>query len=198
MSWDRSQIMNPRGGFLGWIDRVRYREIYRQAIGLLLVLACALAASPGHVRVMAGFSIAAAGQLFRIFAAGTIFKNRQLARHGAYALVRHPLYLGNILIIGGFALAGASVFVALAALLFFLIWYPAAIAYEDDKLERMFEDEWRRWATETMAIFPGRCKWDRFVRARWNARQALIRNGELPISLYLAACAAWLWYRAHA
>ncbi len=197
MSWDRSESMSKRSGLAGWIDRIRYREIYRQAIGLLLVLVCALATQPGHGRVMAGFVIAAAGELFRIYAAGTIFKNRELATVGAYSLVRHPLYLGNILILGGFALACANIWVALAILLFFLFWYPAAIAYEDRKLEGLFGDAWRDWSRDINALLPRRFEARALAGAQWNARQSLVRNGELLITLYLAACGAWLWLRAH-
>jgi len=197
MSWDRSEIMSRRTGLLGWFDRIRYKEIYRQALGLLLVLVCALLAEPGHGRILAGLVIAAAGQVFRIYAAGTIFKNRQLASDGAYSLVRHPLYLGNILILGGFVLASANLYVAAAVLLFFLVWYPAAIAYEDAKLERLFGDEWRAWSQGTRAVVPVRIDWSRLAAPEWNARQALLRNGELPITIYLLACAAWLWWRAY-
>jgi protein-S-isoprenylcysteine O-methyltransferase Ste14 len=197
MAWDRSEIMQRRSGVLGWFDRIRYREIYRQSIGLLLILVCAIAAEPGHGRVLAGFAMAAAGQAFRIFAAGTIFKNRQLATSGAYALVRHPLYLGNILILGGFVLASANLWVALAVLVFFLVWYPAAVAYEDGKLERLFEDEWRDWRARTGAVFPRGVDWRGLAAARWQARQSLLRNGELPITIYLLACGAWLWFRSH-
>jgi protein-S-isoprenylcysteine O-methyltransferase Ste14 len=197
MSWDRSEIMDRRSGLLGWVDRVRYKEIYRQALGLLLVLVCALFAEPGHGRVLAGLAFAAAGQLFRIYAAGTISKNKQLASNGAYAVVRHPLYLGNILILGGFSVAAANLYVAIAVGLFFLIWYPAAVRYEDAKLERIFGEEWRAWSEDTHAVLPSRLDWARFTDAQWNARQSLLRNGELPITIYLAACAAWLWLRAH-
>jgi protein-S-isoprenylcysteine O-methyltransferase Ste14 len=197
MSWDRSEIMNPRSGILGWIDRVRYKEFYRQAIGLLLILVCALVTEPGHGRILAGFGIAGVGEVFRIYAAGTIFKNRQLATHGAYSLVRHPLYLGNILILAGFALACANLWAALSVLVFFLVWYPAAIAYEDGKLERLFEAEWRSWRSGTNAVFPGRFSWRELTDAQWNAKQSLLRNGELPITIYLVACGAWLWARAH-
>lgn len=198
MSRDRSQSMNRRSGLLGWFDRIRFREVYRQALGLLLVVICAAMAEPGHGRVLAGLAIAAAGQLFRIFAAGTIFKNRQLATQGAYALVRHPLYLGNILILGGFSLACGSIWLAVVVLLFFLVWYPAAVAYEDAKLENLFGEAWRRWRRDTPAVFPRRLHGSRIVAAGWNARQSLLRNGELAISLYLIACAFWLWGRAHA
>ena len=196
MSRDRSEIMNRRSGLMGWVDQVRYKEIYRQVIGLLLVAVCAWVAEPGQQRILIGFGIAIAGQLFRIFAAGTIFKNHKLASSGAYALVRHPLYLGNILILGGFSLASGSLFAALVIIAFFAIWYPAAIRYEDAKLERIFEDDWRNWSTGTNAVLPGKFSWQALTNAHWNARQSLIRNGELYIAVYLVACAVWLWLRA--
>jgi protein-S-isoprenylcysteine O-methyltransferase Ste14 len=197
MSWDRSESMNRRSGLLGWWDTIRYKEIYRQALGLLLIAVCAWATEAGHQRVLAGFAIAIAGQAFRTFAAGTIFKNRKLASSGAYALVRHPLYLGNILILGGFALASGNWIVALVVLLFFTIWYPATVRYEDAKLERLFGDEWRQWSKGTRAVLPGRFSWQALTDTSWSARQSLIRNGELYISIYLAVCAAWLWAGAH-
>ena len=196
MSRDRSEIMNRRSGLLGWVDQVRYKEIYRQAVGLMLIAVCAWATTPGQQWLVAGFAIAGAGQLFRIFAAGTIFKNHKLASTGAYALVRHPLYLGNILILAGFALASGSLVVTGAIVVFFLFWYPAAIRYEDAKLERIFEQEWRDWSMGTNAVLPGRLRWKSLTDAHWNARQSLVRNGELYITIYLVACAGWLWLRS--
>ena len=197
MSWDRSEVMNRRSGLLGWFDKVRYKEIYRQTLGLILVAVCAAFAVTGHWNIIIGLLIALAGQLFRIFAAGTIFKNKELASDGAYSLVRHPLYLGNILILGGFSLASGNLWVALAVLLFFLIWYPATISYEDAKLERIFGDDWRTWSEGTNAVFPNRFNWSKLTATQWNARQSLLRNGEFIISVYLLACAAGLWWRAY-
>lgn len=196
MTRDRSEIMNPRSGLAGWFDRLRYREIYRQVVGLLLVAVCAWLATPGESRVIVGLVIAAAGQVFRTYAAGTIFKNRKLATRGAYSLVRHPLYLGNVMILGGFALSAGSIVLWAVIILFFLVWYPAAVRYEDAKLERLFEDEWRQWRSRTNAIFPGRFDWYELTDAQWSARQSLIRNGELYITLYLAACAIGLWLQS--
>lgn len=197
MSRDRSEQMNRRQGLPGWFDTVRYKEIYRQAFGLILIAVCAWAADAGHQRVIVGLAIAVAGQLFRVFAAGSIFKNRQLATTGAYALVRHPLYLGNVLILGGFALAAGDWAVAAAIVVFFLVWYPPAIRYEDTKLERIFGDDWREWARDRNAVLPGRFSMKSMLATSWSAHQSLIRNGELYITIYLAACAAWLWSRAH-
>lgn len=198
MGRDRTEVIGARTGLAGLVDRIRYKEIYRQALGLLLIAVCAWFTAPGGPWVLAGLLIALAGQLFRIFAAGTIFKNRKLASSGAYALVRHPLYLGNFLILFGFGLACANPWVIGVLVLFWLVWYPAAIRYEDRKLEQLFGEPWREWSRGTNAVFPKSLDFARLTATQWNARQSLIRNGELYITVYLAACAWWLWTSAWA
>lgn len=193
MSSDRIQRKGNRSGALGWLDSIRYNEILRQGIGLLLVAVCAYFARAGSTLVIIGLTMAVLGQLFRIYAAGFIHKNTQLASTGPYALVRHPLYLGNFLILIGFALAGNNMYVWLGVVVFFLIWYPAAISYEDSKLESIFADEWRAWSKNIHAIIPGRFKWADLKAEGWDTYQSLIRNGELPITLYLGSCGIWLW-----
>ncbi len=178
---------------MGWFDGVRYNEILRQGVGLLLVAVSAYFARPGTLLVLIGLAIAAFGQIFRIYAAGFIHKNKQLATNGPYALVRHPLYLGNVLILFGFTLAANNLYVWAAVLLFFLIWYPAAISYEDSKLESIFADEWHEWSKNIHAIIPGRFKWADLKSDGWDTYQSLIRNGELPITLYLGSSGIWLW-----
>ena len=195
---ERTTRMGNRTGLLGLFDRIRFNEILRQGIGLLLVAVCAYFAKPDSGTVAIGLAMAVVGQVFRIYAAGFIHKNKQLASTGPYALVRHPLYLGNFLILIGFTLACAKLYVVAVVILFFLIWYPAAIAYEDSKLERIFEDEWREWSKNIHAIIPGRFRWADLKTDGWDTYQSLIRNGELPISLYLLSCGIWLWVVAHA
>ena len=194
---ERTTRMGNRTGLLGLFDRIRYNEILRQGLGLLLVAVCAYYAKPDVGTVIVGLAMAFVGQVFRIYAAGFIFKNKQLASNGPYALVRHPLYLGNFLILIGFTLACANLYVVAVVILFFLIWYPAAIAYEDSKLERIFEDEWRAWSKNIRAIIPGRFRWADLKADGWDTYQSLIRNGELPISLYLLSCGIWLWVVSH-
>ena len=195
---ERTTRMGNRTGLLGLFDRIRFNEILRQGIGLLLVAVCAYFAKPDSGTVAIGLAMAVVGQVFRIYAAGFIHKNKQLASNGPYALVRHPLYLGNFLILIGFTLACANLYVVAGVILFFLIWYPAAIVYEDSKLERIFEDEWRAWSKNIHAIIPGRFRWADLKSDGWDAYQSLIRNGELPISLYLLSCGIWLWVVTHA
>jgi protein-S-isoprenylcysteine O-methyltransferase Ste14 len=195
---DRINMMGKRTGLMGLFDRIRFDEILRQVIGLLLVAVCAHFTKPDSGTVAIGLALAVVGQVFRIYAAGFIHKNKQLASTGPYALVRHPLYLGNFLILIGFTVASANLYVTIGVVLFFLIWYPAAIAYEDSKLENIFEDEWREWSKNIRAIIPGRFRWTDLKAEGWDTYQSLIRNGELPISLYLLSCGIWLWVVSHA
>ena len=195
MGSNRSQKMGSRKGFAGLIDRLRFHEASRQGFGLLLVLVCALSTVPGESRVIAGFILAAVGQAWRIYAAGVIYKNKQLATTGAYSLVRHPLYLGNFLILVGFTLACGNWIVLLLVAFFFLFYYPAAIRYEDHKLEGIFRDDWRAWSANIPAMFPTGLKWQANTEAEWDMQQSLIRNGELIYTIFMAGCAVLLWYR---
>ena len=195
---NRSEKMGNRQGFPGLIDRLRYNEASRQGFGLLLVPVCALFTLPGEHRILAGFALAVIGQGWRIYAAGVIYTNKRLATTGAYSLVRHPLYLGNFLILAGFTLACGNWIIALLVAFFFLFYYPAAIRYEETKLESIFDDDWRAWSGNIPAMFPTAMKWQANTEAEWNMRQSLIRNGELFYTLYMIACAVWLWYRAMA
>ena len=195
MGKNRSEKMENRRGFAGLVDHLRYHEASRQGFGFLLVLVCAIFVVPGDSRIIAGFAVAVIGQGWRSYAAGVIHKNRRLATTGAYSLVRHPLYLGNFLILTGFTLASGNLLVALIVFFFYLFYYPAAIRYEDAKLENIFGDEWRAWSGSIPAMFPSKLIWQTNTAAEWNLRQSLIHNGELIYTIYMTACAAWLWHR---
>ncbi len=199
MAPSRVDRIGKREGLAGVIDRLRYHEASRQGFGLILLWVCAWYAAPaGENRIVIGLVIAALGQLWRIYAAGVIYKNKRLATTGAYSLVRHPLYLGNFLILAGFTLAAGNWIVAAVVAFFFLFYYPAAIRYEDHKLEGIFGDEWRQWSAGISGMFPTRLKWRANEDAEWNARQSFIRNGELVYTLFEVGAAVLLWYRAAA
>ncbi len=193
----RTEKMGDRKGLAGIIDGLRYHEASRQGFGLLLLLVCAYFTMPaGEQRIIAGFVIAALGQLWRIYAAGVIYKNKRLATTGAYSLVRHPLYFGNFLILVGFMLACGNWMVAAAVLFFLLFYYPAAVRYEDHKLQNLFGEEWQAWGTKTPAMFPTRLRWQSNQEAEWDLRQSMIRNGELVYTVFEIGAAVLLWYRA--
>jgi len=196
MTRNRAEKMGGRRGLGGMLDSLRYHEVSRQGLGLLLLPVCAWFVEPGFNRIHIGLFIAVLGQVWRIYAAGVIYKNKQLATTGAYSLVRHPLYLGNFLILGGFALACGQWGVIALAFGFVLFYYPAAVRYEDNKLARIFGEEWQAWSNTVPAVFPSHLRWRANTDAEWNARLSLLRNGELIISVFLLACAWFMLYRA--
>ena len=83
------------------------------------------------------------GLWLRGYAAGYVKKNSELTMTGPYAHVRNPLYLGSILIAGGFGVALMSLPFAIALLVFFLLIYVPVIASEEAFLRDNFlEFEW--------------------------------------------------------
>ena len=105
MASSRVRNMGDRKGLLVMVDRLRYHELSRQGFVLLLLWVCDWWTEPaGEVRIIAVFVIDANGKIWRIYSDGVIYKNTRLATTGAYSIVRHPLYLGNFLILAGFTL----------------------------------------------------------------------------------------------
>lgn len=80
------------------------------------------------------------GLWLRGYAAGYVKKNRELTQTGPYAYTRNPLYLGSILIAGGFAVALLSWAVAAVLAAMFLIVYVPVIASEERFLRCTFPD----------------------------------------------------------
>lgn len=72
----------------------------------LLALPFLWFAAPTFCTYLAGGAVAMVGVAIRAWAAGTVQKNLRLATAGPYAFVRHPLYLGGLLIGLGLTLAG--------------------------------------------------------------------------------------------
>ena len=79
---------------------------------------------------------------------------------------------------------------------YFLFYYPAAIRYEDYKLENIFGEQWRTWSKNIPAMFPTRLNWQRNEDAGWDLRQSMLRNGELVYTIFEIGAAILLWYRA--
>jgi protein-S-isoprenylcysteine O-methyltransferase Ste14 len=79
--------------------RFRLAALYA-ALAALLILA-----RPVPALLAAGGVLVATGEAIRIWAAGHLVKSSRLVTWGPYARVRHPLYLGRLLILTGLLLA---------------------------------------------------------------------------------------------
>jgi protein-S-isoprenylcysteine O-methyltransferase Ste14 len=103
----RTADLPPLTGVAHVIRELRYHEVARQVLAIVLVIVYAVTAVPIPLLAAIGLPVGLLGALVRLYASGFIVKNQELATDGAYRFVRHPLYTGNILLVVGFALAGS-------------------------------------------------------------------------------------------
>jgi protein-S-isoprenylcysteine O-methyltransferase Ste14 len=174
-------------GLERWIQKLRNKEFFRQFGGFILILFYTWTATPEAQWVPVAIAATVLGAGLRAWAAGTVFKNEILATSGPYSIVRHPLYLGNILIFIGFNLLNNEAWAWLLTVSFLWFYYPSAITYEDGKLEQLFGQQWRDWRARTPALIPARIDWGA-LRSEWSIGLFAGRNGELLIFLFIMVC----------
>ncbi len=191
----RADKVSDATGLEKLILKLRYHEPSRQWFAVLFVLLVSLLGHPVEMLFYAGAAIAVLGALIRMWASGFVMKNRELATNGPYAYVRHPLYVGNILLLVGFSLASSQwwPFVLMAALLWF--YYPPTISYEDNKLRGIFGEEWEAWSRNIHALIPTFGKKAGDVKSTWSFKKSLMQNAEPVIVIYLIGCLYLLYTR---
>lgn len=190
---NRTSDLAPLTGLPHLVRELRYQEVARQGIGLLLMPVFALLSTPSQAGFVAGAIFIALGTLVRVYASGFIVKNKQLATEGPYSLVRHPLYTGNLLILIGFTIASGQWWAPLVAIAFWWFYYPPAIAYEDRKLGRIFGEAWQRWSTTVPAVLPRR-----FVPrggGQWSFITSLRQNAEPLVVAFTLVWIVWIGTR---
>lgn len=190
----RTADLPPLTGIAHVIRELRYHEVARQALAIVLILVYTVTAAPIPALVAIGLPIALVGAFVRLYASGFIVKNQELATDGAYRFVRHPLYTGNVLLVVGFALAGSRWWGLPLAVFFFWFYYPTAIEYEDRKLHRLFGTAWKTWSARTPALMPrfGSVPVAGAGDRSWSFAVSNQRNGELVLIAFELVCAAWV------
>lgn len=130
------------------LRRLRLRAVW------LLVVPFFWLARPTGAALAGGVALASAGLVLRAWAAGVIRKERELAVTGPYAHVRHPLYLGSLLLGVGMALAGGHWAWPVLFLAFYTWAYGRTMAAEEVLLEERFGERYRAWAAAVPALIP--------------------------------------------
>jgi len=82
-------------------------------------------------------------------------REHQLATGGIYARMRHPQYVGFVLILFGFLLQWPTI-LTLAMFPVLVYMYVRLARREEREVEAAFGDEYRRYAAATPAFFPKR------------------------------------------
>lgn len=84
-----------------------------------------------------------------------------LNTQGMYAMVRHPLYLGNYVIWAGISLLPQEFWFFLLVTLIFWLYYERIMFAEEDFLQQKFGESFSAWAEKTPAFFPRIHLWTR-------------------------------------
>lgn len=175
----------------------RFLPLYAAGVALLILHA------PDPAALAAGLPLIVVGSALRGWGAGHLVKNDALTTSGPYAHVRHPLYLGTLLIGTGFAIAvgGPWTLVVLAVLWpwFALHYFPRKEQAESARLEARYGERFAAYRAEVPALCPRIRPWRDSAPARPAPAWALSRysdNNEL--GTLLAVGIGWLafWLRA--
>jgi protein-S-isoprenylcysteine O-methyltransferase Ste14 len=95
-------------------------------------------ARPTPISLLAGMSVAAVGELIRVWASGHIDNGREITRSGPYRHMRHPLYAGSAIMGVGFMIAARSLPAAIIVSLYLIVALVATARAEEAALDERF------------------------------------------------------------
>lgn len=132
--------------------RPRFLPLYGVGIGLLFFV------RPAALDYAVGATAVLSGALLRTWGAGHLEKTTSLTITGPYAYLRHPLYLGTLLVGTGIGLmvGGWVALVVLALFLpwFFLDYFPRKERAESERLEAHYGDAFAAYRAAVPALRP--------------------------------------------
>jgi protein-S-isoprenylcysteine O-methyltransferase Ste14 len=139
-----------------------------------------------NVWMASGLALILAGLGLRLAAHGYLQKKEALTTSGAYALCRHPLYLGSILMAYGFCFLFRDPYGFIIASAYFLAFYPLTIAWEEIRLAERYGAAHRAYCRETPLLLPlghFRARGFRYGRALYSGGAVLLGTTALLLAL---------------
>ena len=156
------------------LRKPRFLFVYPVVVGLFLF------AQVSERSFRTGVALVVVGEFVRLWANGYVghvkvnwtqkqrgdSKIGRLITGGPYALVRHPLYLGTMLVGAGFCLMVRSAWVSLAALIGFVSTYSRKMVQEEALLHEEYPQEYARYHAAVPQLLP---RWFRYPNGhgRW-------------------------------
>lgn len=132
---------------------------------------------------------------------GTSANNRVMVAQGLnttgpYAVVRHPLYLANALVVLGLLAVANTPWAYALGLGYFVPAYALIARTEDRLLEARFGDAWRAWAAEVPAWRPRLSALPRAFTGAFAWKRAALRevNTLVAWGAGLALLLGWEWF----
>ncbi len=147
-----------------WLARVGgWLFTWRTSLPLPIALALLIvpASSPAW-RLWPGVVLTALGELIRLWAVrqiGVISRTRSdrlgpLVSTGPFAIVRNPLYLGNIALWAGFSLSAGLPWMAPVVILLLALIYHAIVRWEEDLLDARLGERYRAYVAQVPRWIP--------------------------------------------
>jgi protein-S-isoprenylcysteine O-methyltransferase Ste14 len=175
---------------------VRFLPFYVLGIAILIV------PPPRAAGFVVALPLIVLGGGLRAWGAGHLVKNDQLTTTGPYAYLRHPLYLGTILIATGFGVwAGGWLSLGVLGLLwpwFAFRYFPRKERSESLRLEAAYGDQFVRYRNEVPALWPRLRPWQGEPVIGPQGRWAFARyddNNELGTLIALLVGVLIFWLR---
>lgn len=134
------------------VETVVYRR--RPLLHAVVYLGAVGLSKPADLTNIVAAVVVVVGALVRIWASSYIRKNVELATEGPYAVVRHPLYLANLVIFGGIALAANNILATAFIAVTVGLVYWLTIRYEERYLRGQFGAAYDDYAARVPALVP--------------------------------------------
>ena len=138
--------MNVKERLKRWF-KLRFAVLYPFAVFMIIFANC------DDRSLRYGIWFIVAGELIRLWANGYAIKTERLTTSGPYAFVRHPLYLGTLLLVAGFIIFLRAYYIGAALLAVMAIVYAGTIKEEEGMLGKKFK-EYAGYKKRVPALFP--------------------------------------------
>lgn len=179
-------------GSLSW-RRIARR--IRVPLGFVFTAIFLWLAKPTAKSMLIGSVFIIPGLAIRALASGHVKKNEELTMTGPYAYTRNPLYLGSLVLTGGFAICARSWWIGAGLIVIFLAIYLPVIRGEEVFLNEHFR-EFPEYARRVPRLLPkirfsssrtGTFSWDLY----WKHREYNAALGAAALMVALAAKLFW-------
>jgi protein-S-isoprenylcysteine O-methyltransferase Ste14 len=185
----------------GWL--FRHRTWLPLPVAIVILTLRIGQAPPSPFLVGVGVGVTMVGELIRLWGVhhiGAISRTRSdrlgpLVASGPFALIRNPLYVGNIALWVGFALAARLVWLAPVIVVLLGLEYHAIVRWEETLLESRLGQAYRDYAARVPRWLPSPHRGDRGLRRKmegFSLRATLFSERGTFVAMALGYLLLWL------
>ncbi len=161
---------------------IRLLARWRVTLGFVFAAVVMWLATPNLMSLVLGATVAAIGELIRLWAAGHLEKSKEVTQSGPYRYTRHPLYLGSSLIGIGLAIVANNGVVAAIVIAYLALTLTAAMKSEEAHLREKFGDAYDAYAEKRAPRVERVFSWQRAIHNREHHTIAGLVSGLLILS----------------